>query len=345
MRAHTSLHVDRPSSKEAPVNLWLANPRGFCAGVERAVKVVDELISLVDEPVYVRHEIVHNRAVVESLKARGAVFVEAIDEIPRGALAVVSAHGAPPEVFRDARAAGLRLFDATCPLVTKVHLEVIAHSRAGRAVFLVGHRGHVEVLGTLGHYDNPAGGGIHVVENEQDAREVQVPDPQSVAYVTQTTLEVNSANRIVAVLRERFPALIGPHHDDICYATQNRQDAVRMLCSRCPLVIVIGAPHSSNSVRMVEVAREAGAAAQLIESADAMQTAWFDGIADVGLTSSASAPEHLISDAVRRVHALVPRVTVRELGEPEAIVFKLPTVLIDMRASRRPAQVRPSTSS
>jgi 4-hydroxy-3-methylbut-2-enyl diphosphate reductase len=166
-----------------------------------------------------------------------------------------------------------------------------------------------------------------------------------VAYVTQTTLEVNSANRIVAVLRERFPALIGPHHDDICYATQNRQDAVRMLCSRCPLVIVIGAPHSSNSVRMVEVAREAGAAAQLIESADAMQTAWFDGIADVGLTSSASAPEHLISDAVRRVHALVPRVTVRELGEPEAIVFKLPTVLIDMRASRRPAQVRPSTSS
>jgi 4-hydroxy-3-methylbut-2-enyl diphosphate reductase len=225
-----------------------------------------------------------------------------------------------------------------------VHLEVIAHARAARAVFLIGHRGHVEVLGTLGHYDNPAGGGIHVVQNEQEAREVQVPDPQSVAYVTQTTLEVNSANRIVAVLRERFPALIGPHHDDICYATQNRQDAVRMLCARCPLVIVIGAPHSSNTVRMVEVAREGGAAAQLIESADELQMAWFDGMADVGLTSSASAPEHLISAAVLRMRSLVPHVTVRELGEPEAMVFKLPTVLHDLRASRSARQVLPNPS-
>jgi len=318
--------------REAHLNLWLANPRGFCAGVERAVKVVDELISLVDEPVYVRHEIVHNRAVVDALKSRGAVFVEEIAEIPQGALAVVSAHGAPPEVYRDARAAGLRLFDATCPLVSKVHLEVIAHAQAGRTVFLIGHRGHVEVLGTLGHYDNPAGGGIQVVENEQEAREVQARDPQSVAYVTQTTLEVNSANRIVAVLRERFPALIGPHHDDICYATQNRQDAVRVLCERCPLVIVIGAPHSSNSLRMVEVAREVGSAARLIESERDVEPEWFDELADVGLTSSASAPEHLVSAVVRRIQALSPGLVVRELGAPEALVFKLPSALVDMRA-------------
>jgi len=316
------------------MNLWLANPRGFCAGVERAVKIVDELIELVDEPVYVRHEIVHNRAVVDGMKARGAVFVERIDEIPPGSLAVVSAHGAAPEVFREARAAGLRLFDATCPLVSKVHLEVLAHAHAGRSVLLIGHRGHVEVLGTLGHYDNPEGGGIQVVENEDEAREVQVRDPQSVAYVTQTTLSIDTVMRVVAVLRRRFPALIAPHHDDVCYATQNRQDGVRALSRRCPLVIVIGAPHSSNSLRMVEVARECGAHAQLIESAEEVQAAWLDGLADVGLTSSASAPEHLVAATVERIRALVRDVGVRELGEPEHLVFKLPTPLHELRAAK-----------
>ncbi|HEX7439351.1 MAG TPA: 4-hydroxy-3-methylbut-2-enyl diphosphate reductase [Caldimonas sp.] len=319
------------------MNLWLANPRGFCAGVERAVKIVNELISLADEPVYVRHEIVHNRSVVESLKARGAVFVEAVSEIPDGAFAVISAHGAPPEVFAQARAAHLRLFDSTCPLVTKVHLEVLGHARAGRAVLLIGHRDHVEVTGTLGHYDNPAGGGIQVVEDEQEARTVQVPDPSSVAYVTQTTLAVDTSNRIVSVLRDRFPALVGPRHDDICYATQNRQDAVRLLCARCERVIVIGAPHSSNSLRMVEVAQETGTPAHLIESADELQADWFRGAKDVGLTSSASAPEHLVESAVKRMRTLVGgELTLRELGRAEGLVFKLPTPLLDMRESRRP---------
>jgi 4-hydroxy-3-methylbut-2-enyl diphosphate reductase len=328
------------------MNLWLANPRGFCAGVERAVKIVDELIALVDEPVYVRHEIVHNRAVVDGMKSRGAVFVDRIDQIPPGSLAIVSAHGAAPEVFREARAAGLRLFDATCPLVSKVHLEVLAHARAGRSVLLIGHRGHVEVEGTLGHYDNPAGAGIQVVENEDEAREVRVRDPRSVAYVTQTTLSVDTVMRVVAVLRRRFPALVAPHHDDVCYATQNRQDGVRTLSARCPLVIVIGAPHSSNSLRMVEVARECGAHAQLVESAGEVQAAWLDGLADVGLTSSASAPEHLVAATVERIRTLVRDVHVQELGEPEHLVFKLPTPLHDLRAAKSAhLPARPPSSS
>jgi 4-hydroxy-3-methylbut-2-enyl diphosphate reductase len=327
------------------MKVWLANPRGFCAGVERAVKIVEELIDLVDEPVYIRHEIVHNRAVVDSLKARGAIFVERTDEIPPGSLAVVSAHGADPAVFRDARAAGLRLFDATCPLVSKVHLEVLAHAQAGRSVLVIGHRGHVEVVGTTGWYDSSQGGGIQVVEDEHEAREVQVPDPSSVAYVTQTTLEVESANRVVSVLRQRFPALVGPHHDDICYATQNRQDAVRNLCQRCSLVLVIGAPHSSNSLRMVEVAREAGAEARLIESAAELQAGWFEGHSDVGLTSSASAPEHLVAAAIDCLRAQMPDVQVRELGQPEHLVFRLPTPLLDLRAARALPEARSSLST
>jgi 4-hydroxy-3-methylbut-2-enyl diphosphate reductase len=327
------------------MNLWLAHPRGFCAGVERAVKIVEELIDLVDEPVYIRHEIVHNRAVVDSLRARGAIFVERTDEIPPGGLAVVSAHGAAPDVFRDARAAELRVFDATCPLVSKVHLEVLAHAKAGRSVIVIGHRGHVEVVGTMGWYDNPDGGGIQVVEDVREAQEVQVRDPSAVAYVTQTTLEVESANRVVSVLRQRFPLLVGPHHDDICYATQNRQDAVRNLCQRCSLVLVLGAPHSSNSLRMVEVAREAGAEARLIESAAELQLAWLEGHADVGLTSSASAPEYLVAGTIDRLRVLVPGVLVRELGQPEHLVFKLPTPLLDLRAARAAREARPSLST
>jgi 4-hydroxy-3-methylbut-2-enyl diphosphate reductase len=327
------------------MKVWLANPRGFCAGVERAVKIVEELVDLAEEPVYIRHEIVHNRAVVDSLKARGAIFVERTDEIPPGSIAVISAHGADPGVFRDARTAGLRLFDATCPLVSKVHLEVLMHARAGRSVLVIGHRGHVEVVGTTGWYDNPRGGGIQVVEDEREARAVQVRDPASVAYVTQTTLEVERANRVVSVLRQRFPALVGPHHDDICYATQNRQDAVRNLCRRCPLVLVLGAPHSSNSLRMVEVAHEAGAEAQLIESAGDLQPGWLQGRADVGLTSSASAPEHLVAAVIDRLRVLVPDLQVGELGQPEHIVFKLPTPLLDLRAAKVAPDARPSLST
>jgi 4-hydroxy-3-methylbut-2-enyl diphosphate reductase len=238
-------------------------------------------------------------------------------------------------VFRDAGARGLRLFDATCPLVSKVHLGVIAHSQAGRTVFLIGHRGHVEVQGTLAHYTNAAGGGIQVVEDEDEARQVQARDPAAVAYVTQTTLAVDVVRRVVAVLRERFPALQAPHHDDICYATQNRQDAVRRLCRHSQLVLVIGAPHSSNSVRMVEVAQDAGVPARLIESADDLEPAWLNGVEDLGLSSSASAPEPLVHATLARLRQLRPGLIVHSLGMPEDMVFKLPTAVVEMRDLRR----------
>lgn len=317
------------------MNLWLANPRGFCAGVDRAVRIVEELIALVGAPVYVRHEIVHNHHVVERLRDAGALFVDDLSEVPRGAVAVVSAHGAAPAVHAQARALGLRAFDATCPLVSKVHLEVMRQARAGRRVIVIGHRQHVEVIGTVGHYDNPEGDGIVVVENEDEARRVRVPRPEQVAYVTQTTLAVETSARIVAVLRERFPALIAPHHDDICYATQNRQDAVRHLSARCSHVYVLGAPHSSNSVRLVEVARESGSAAQLIESAQDIDAEWFTGARHLGLTSSASAPECLVEEVLARLRSLVPVLAVREIGVPEQVVFKLPATLTELRRQQR----------
>ena len=319
------------------MNLWIANPRGFCAGVDRAVKIVDELIDLVGAPVYVRHEIVHNHHVVERLRGKGAVFVDDLASVPRGALAVISAHGAAPGVQAQARTLGLRLFDATCPLVSKVHLEVVRHARAGRRVIVIGHRDHVEVIGTVGHYANPEGDGIAVVENEDEARQVGVPRPDHVAYVTQTTLAVETSARIVAVLRGRFPALIAPHHEDICYATQNRQDAVRRLSGRCSHVYVLGAPHSSNSVRLVEVAQESGAQARLIERADDIDRDWFASARHLGLTSSASAPECLVSEAIARLQQLVPTLAVREVGVPEQVVFKLPAAVADLRRVERPA--------
>ena len=250
-------------------------------------------------------------------------------------MAVVSAHGAAPAVHAQARALGLRAFDATCPLVSKVHLEVMRQARAGRRVIVIGHRQHVEVIGTVGHYDNPEGDGIVVVENEDEARRVRVPRPEQVAYVTQTTLAVETSARIVAVLRERFPALIAPHHDDICYATQNRQDAVRHLSARCSHVYVLGAPHSSNSVRLVEVARESGSAAQLIESAQDIDAEWFTGARHLGLTSSASAPECLVEEVLARLRSLVPVLAVREIGVPEQVVFKLPAALTELRRQQR----------
>lgn len=319
------------------MNLWLANPRGFCAGVERAVRMVDTLLELENSPVYVRHEIVHNRAVVDRLKSRGAVFVDDTQAMPGNALAVISAHGASPEVHREVGGGGRRVFDATCPLVTKVHLEVQAHARAGRSVLLVGHRGHVEVQGTLGWYDTGPGGTITVVEDVAEAEAVQVADPSRLAYVTQTTLAVESANRIVSVLRRRFPALVGPHHDDICYATQNRQDAVRALAECCQRVIVIGAPHSSNSVRMVEVSMEHGTPTHLVEGPDGIQREWLDGVTDLGLSSSASAPEHLVADSVARLRSWEPGLEVRELGRVEEVTFKLPSALASLRDQGRKA--------
>jgi len=306
------------------MRLFIANPRGFCAGVERAVAIVDRVLDALGPPVFVRHEIVHNRSVVEALRRRGAVFVEAMEAIPPGAAAVVSAHGAAPAEHEAARRRSLRLFDATCPLVTKVHLEVARHARHGRSVVVIGHRGHVEVEGILGHFAAGGPGRIAVVADAEEAAALSVPDPARIGCVTQTTLAVDQAARVIAVLRRRFPALVEPVSEDICYATQNRQDAVRALARDCGMILVLGAPHSSNSVRLCEVAEAAGAEARLIERPEQIDPAWLVGRDAIGLTASASAPERLVQQAVRRIATLVPGVAVAEIGAPEQVSFRLP---------------------
>lgn len=312
------------------MRLVLANPRGFCAGVDRAIAIVEQLVEANDEPVFVRHEIVHNRVVVDDLRRRGAVFVEDISEIPRGSLAVVSAHGAPPEVFQIAKARALRLTDATCPLVSKVHLEVSRHARHGRSVVVIGHRSHVEVQGIIGYYVSVDRGEIHVVETECEARALEVATPDRIGYVSQTTLAVDQTRLIIEALRERFPALVDPHAQDICYATQNRQLAVRNLATVCDLILVVGAPHSSNSQRMREVATAAGVEAHLIEGAGDIQPHWISGRRSIGLTSSASAPEHLVQEVVDRIRVFDPTVAVDEFGQPESISFRLPLDSADL---------------
>ena len=309
------------------MKLILANPRGFCAGVDRAIKMVEELLEIFSEPVYVRHEIVHNRVVVDELRTKGAVFVNEISEIPTGAVAVLSAHGAPPEVYADAKLRGLRLFDATCPLVSKVHLEVARHARHGRSVAVIGHRNHVEVIGTIGYYDSAADGSIHVVESTEEARLLVVSDPGRIGYVSQTTLAFDQTQRIVDVLLSRFPKLVGPHSNDICYATQNRQDAVRTLAGDCDLIIVIGAPHSSNSVRMREVAETCGVEARLIERPSEIEPEWLSGRTRIGLTSSASAPESLVAGTVEFLLSLAPALVVETTGAPEHVSFNMPPAL------------------
>jgi 4-hydroxy-3-methylbut-2-enyl diphosphate reductase len=311
------------------MELLLANPRGFCAGVERAVGTVEALLAATGGPVHVRHEIVHNRAVVNGLAARGAIFVDQTTDIPEGAVAVLSAHGVAPAVVAEARARRLRLVDATCPLVTKVHLEVVRHARAGRSVLVIGHRGHVEVEGLIGHFPPDARGIVAVVESMADAEAVEVPDPDAVAWVTQTTLAVGEARRIVETLRARFPALADPHGDTICYATQNRQDAVRALAAVSELVLVLGAPHSSNSNRLAEVAREAGARALLIEGPDDLVPALFDGLERVGLTAGASAPERLVEATIEWLAALRPGLVVSQMGTAETVHFNLPAAVRD----------------
>ena len=327
------------------MRLTLANPRGFCAGVDRAITVVEELLALVDPPVYVRHAIVHNRAVVDGLRDRGAVFVDEIADIPYGAVAVISAHGVGPQVFEQAAARRLRLFDGTCPLVTKVQLEVARHAREGRRVVIIGHRGHVEVEGLVGHYRNRYGDGAVVVENAAEAQAVAVPRPDAVAYVTQTTLAADQTRAIIDVLRRRFPAIIEPHGHTICYATTSRQDAVRRLAASCGLIVVIGSPNSSNSQRLREVAEAAGAQAVLIESPDALDRAMLAAFPAIGLTSSASAPENLVQAAVVRMRALFPRLTVEEIGAPENVSFRPPSTLRQFRSQSKTAKGVPSMQS
>ncbi|MFZ5653592.1 MAG: 4-hydroxy-3-methylbut-2-enyl diphosphate reductase [Pseudomonadota bacterium] len=308
------------------MKLLLANPRGFCAGVDRAIEIVERALDRFGAPIYVRHEVVHNRRVVDDLCRRGAVFVEELAEVPAEATLIFSAHGVPRAVREAAARRGLRVFDATCPLVTKVHIEVAAHAREGRDCILIGHRGHPEVEGTMGQYRSRAGR-IHLVEDEAAARALQVRQPEHLAYVTQTTLSMDDTARIVAVLRERFPAIVGPRKDDICYATQNRQDAVRQLALECRLVLVVGSPNSSNSNRLRELAERCGARAHLIDSAGQIDPAWLADVETIGLTAGASAPEQLVREVVERLRGLGVTAVGEGAGVREDIRFSLPVGL------------------
>ena len=308
--------------------LYLAAPRGFCAGVDRAIDIVDMALQVFGAPVYVRHEIVHNRHVVEGLRQKGAVFVEELADVPEGATVIFSAHGVSPAVRREADARGLRSLDATCPLVTKVHLEALRYAKQGYTIILVGHRQHVEVIGTLGE----APESIVVVETKEEAERLQVPNPEHVSYITQTTLSVDDVREIVEVLRRRFPAIHEPAKDDICYATQNRQNAVKELARRCGTVLVVGAPASSNANRLVEVALALGVHAYLIESAEEIRPEWLKG--DIGVTAGASTPEAIVQACVDRIRALGGH-QVEELRlTEERVMFPLPGELLAIAGDR-----------
>jgi len=310
------------------MDIVLANPRGFCAGVDRAIEIVKRAIETLGAPIYVRHEVVHNRFVVEDLRQRGAVFVEELDEVPAGGTVIFSAHGVSQAVRSEAAGRGLKIFDATCPLVTKVHIEVVRHCRAGRDVVLIGHEGHPEVEGTMGQWQAEAGTGhIYLVEDVEDANRLEIAQPDNVAYTTQTTLSVDETREVIAALQAKYPALQGPRHDDICYATQNRQDAVRELAAECDLVLVVGSVNSSNSNRLRELAEKQGAVAYLVDGAENIDPAWLEGKRSIGVTAGASAPEVLVQGVIARLQSLGGG-DVRELhGEPEDMVFALPKEL------------------
>ena len=302
------------------MEILLATPRGFCAGVDRAIAIVEQALAKFGAPIYVRHEVVHNAFVVDDLKVKGAVFVEDLDEVPAGSTVVFSAHGVPKSVRAEAEARGLRVFDATCPLVTKVHSEVETMRAHGREIVMIGHAGHPEVEGTMGQCD----GGIYLVESVADVERLTVASSAALAYVTQTTLSVDDAAAIIAALRRRFPGIVGPKRDDICYATQNRQDAVKFMAMEADVVIVVGSPNSSNSNRLREVAANRGAAAYMIDRATELKPEWVAGKSFVGVTAGASAPEVLVQEVITRLAELGAR-GVRELeGVAERIVFPLP---------------------
>ncbi len=305
------------------MDVLLANPRGFCAGVERAIEIVERALEQFGAPIYVRHEIVHNKYVVEDLRAKGAVFVEELDEVPAGATVIFSAHGVSKAVQADAERRGLKVFDATCPLVTKVHVEVAKMLKAGYEIVMVGHRGHPEAEGTVGQAEH----GIHLVETVEDVRALNASSPDKLAYVTQTTLSVDDAAVMVKALKTRFPGIRGPKRDDICYATQNRQDAVKFMAPQCDVVIVVGSPNSSNSNRLREVAQNIGAQAYMVNSAADLRPEWIAGKRRIGVTAGASAPEVLVSELIERLKALGAE-SVRPLeGITESVVFTLPREL------------------
>jgi len=309
------------------VDITLANPRGFCAGVDRAIDIVNRALDMFEAPIYVRHEVVHNKFVVDNLRKRGVIFVEELNEVPDDKIVIFSAHGVSKAVQAEAAKRGLKVFDATCPLVTKVHMEVTRYAKKGSEVILIGHKGHPEVEGTMGQYDKVSGGEIYLVENEADVAALQPNNPQALSYVSQTTLSMDDTAKVIAALREKFPAIHGPKTDDICYATQNRQDAVKDLAKRAELILVVGSPNSSNSNRLRELGERMGASAHLIDNADEIQAAWFDGITKVGITAGASAPEVLVEEVVKRVQQLGGDTPVELSGREENIVFHLPKEL------------------
>lgn len=305
----------------------MANPRGFCAGVDRAIDIVNRALDLFEPPIYVRHEVVHNKFVVNGLRERGAVFIDELHEVPDDSIVIFSAHGVSQAVRQEASERGLKVFDATCPLVTKVHLEVSRYSADGSECILIGHKGHPEVEGTMGQYDHSNGGNIYLVEDEKDVAALEVVNPEALYYVTQTTLSMDDTAKVIEALRAKFEKIEGPRKDDICYATQNRQDAVKVLATGTELLLVVGSPNSSNSNRLRELGERMGAKAYLIDNAEEIQKEWLDGIESIGITAGASAPEVLVQSVVDRLKEWGGEVPEELQGQEENVVFSLPKEL------------------
>ena len=309
------------------MNIQLANPRGFCAGVDRAIDIVNRALDVFGSPIYVRHEVVHNKFVVENLRERGAIFVEELSGVPDDCIVIFSAHGVSQAVRREADARGLRVFDATCPLVTKVHIEVARYSAQGRECILIGHKGHPEVEGTMGQYDDSKGGRIYLIEDEDQANTLEISNPDKLSYVTQTTLSMDDTARVIDTLRLRFPNIEGPRKNDICYATQNRQDAVKQLAVNCDLVLVVGSPNSSNSNRLRELSQRMGVEAYLLDRAQDIDPDWLKGKVRIGVTAGASAPEILVNEVIEELKRQGADAVVEIEGRPENIAFSLPREL------------------
>ena len=309
------------------MKIKMANPRGFCAGVDRAIDIVNRALDLFEPPIYVRHEVVHNKFVVNGLRERGALFIDELHEVPDDSIVIFSAHGVSQAVRQEAISRGLKVFDATCPLVTKVHLEVSRYSADGSECILIGHKGHPEVEGTMGQYDHSNGGDIYLVEDEKDVAALEVKNPAALYYVTQTTLSMDDTARVIEALRAKFEKIEGPRKDDICYATQNRQDAVKILAAGTELLLVVGSPNSSNSNRLRELGERMGAKAYLIDNAEEIQKEWLDGIESIGITAGASAPEVLVQSVVDRLKEWGGEVPEELQGREENVVFSLPQEL------------------
>ena len=309
------------------MEIVLANPRGFCAGVDRAIAIVNRALECFHPPIYVRHEVVHNKFVVDDLRQRGAVFVDELDQVPDDSIVIFSAHGVSKSVQQEADRRGLKVFDATCPLVTKVHIEVTKYAREGTEAILIGHEGHPEVEGTMGQYDKSGGGKIYLVEDEEDVEALVVEHPEKVAFVTQTTLSIDDTAKVIDALRTKFPKIQGPRKDDICYATQNRQDAVRNLAEKCDVVLVVGSPNSSNSNRLRELAERMGKSAYLVDNADELEKDWFKPDSKIGVTAGASAPEILIKQVIQRLQDWGATPPQELQGREENITFSLPKEL------------------